>query len=259
MMHFLQIMEEILPIGPDEWDEVLARHSTEYSNRSVESIKRKYQDLHRKEVPTGDPAIPQHVRLAKKVKYMIGNRANLGGGGEDYNLEENTFEVAGGHPVGSAGTDQLIAGLMDDPPTASQAGAALDNHNPMPAGISDASVSASISSRPSPIRGRRGDRGQDFISLMQVQMVQEGADRRVRAEEREEARRERAEELAHDRVERAADRAQLNELFATAVGGYMGSQEKKRKRKAKRRRQKRLGLEVSSNSAGTSDDDSSNS
>ena len=182
------------------------------------------------------------------------------GGEEDYNLEENRFEVAGGHPVGLTGNDQLIDGLMEGTRTATQnAAASVETHNPMPAGISDASVSASVSSRPSPIRVRRGDRGSDFISLMQVQMVQEGADRRVRAEEREEARRERAEELAQDRMERAADRAQLNELIATAVGGYMGSTTKKRKRKARRRREKRLGLEVSSNSADSSDDDSSTS
>ena len=164
-MHLLNILMDILPIGPDEWDEVLSRHSVEFTSQSVDSIRRKYQDFHRKYVPTGDAHCPDDVSLAKRVKYAIGDKTNLGGGEEDYVLEENSFVVAGGHTVGSTGNDQLIDGLMEGVSTRAQIEAArLDNHDPI-----DVSTS-SLSSRPSPIRTRR-EKGTDFISMMQMQIM----------------------------------------------------------------------------------------
>ena len=60
-MNFLEIMYEVLPIGGDEWDEVLDRHSIRYSGREVESLRRKFSQLHRKSVPTGDPVCPPEI------------------------------------------------------------------------------------------------------------------------------------------------------------------------------------------------------
>ena len=45
----------------------------EFLGRYVDSLRRKYTSIHREKVPTGDPNMPEEVRLAKKLKYMIGD------------------------------------------------------------------------------------------------------------------------------------------------------------------------------------------
>ena len=82
----MDITEELLPIGPDEWDLTLSRHSVRFGGRDVDALRRKYNKLHRKRSPTGDPHIPWEVEQAKRIKYMIGERACLGGGEEDYDV-----------------------------------------------------------------------------------------------------------------------------------------------------------------------------
>ena len=81
LLHLFEKMKIIKPIGPDEWDTVLGLHSEKYPGRDVESLRRKYTATHQKKVPTGYPNIPPHIRAAKYVKRMIGDRANLGRGG----------------------------------------------------------------------------------------------------------------------------------------------------------------------------------
>ena len=88
-------MDSILPIGPDEWGSVLELHSEEYPGRDVDALRRKYNVLHRKKCPTGDPNIPWEVKLSKDIKYKIGGKTSLGGGEEEYDLETNSFSGPG--------------------------------------------------------------------------------------------------------------------------------------------------------------------
>ena len=93
LLNLFSIMEDIKPIGPDEWEKVINEHSVMYPGRDVDSIRRKFINCHRKKVPTGDPDCPEEIRLAKRVKYLIGDRANLGGGQEEYDMETNRFDT----------------------------------------------------------------------------------------------------------------------------------------------------------------------
>ena len=47
IQHFLTIMDDVLPIGPEEWDDVVARHAVNFPGRDVDSIRRKFSTLHR--------------------------------------------------------------------------------------------------------------------------------------------------------------------------------------------------------------------
>ena len=85
-MHLLEALKAILPIGPDEWNEVLSLHSVVYPTRDRNSISRKYNILHRKSIPTGDPHCPPEVRMAKNIKYLIGAKADIGDAEEHYDL-----------------------------------------------------------------------------------------------------------------------------------------------------------------------------
>ena len=72
-MSLFTAMEDILPIGPDEWEKVVEAYSVEFLDWDVDSLQRKYTVIHRKKLPTENLNILEEVRLAKKLKYMIGD------------------------------------------------------------------------------------------------------------------------------------------------------------------------------------------
>ena len=90
LMDMLGVLEEILPIGNEEWEAVRQQHFERWPvpGRDAAAIRRKWVNLHRKKVPTGDPNIAPEVAKAKEVKYIIGARASIGDGEEDYDLED---------------------------------------------------------------------------------------------------------------------------------------------------------------------------
>ena len=63
IFHLLAILEGILPIGPEEWQAVADQHAVTYpeEGRDTDSIRRKFANLHRKQIPTGDPSMPEEV------------------------------------------------------------------------------------------------------------------------------------------------------------------------------------------------------
>ena len=88
VMNLLRIIKDILPIGEENWKRVLALHSETHPCRDVTSIKRKFQSLHRKPIPTGDPECPEEVQLAKRLKHRIGQKASIGDGEDEFELED---------------------------------------------------------------------------------------------------------------------------------------------------------------------------
>ena len=92
-MNLLQILERVRPIGSEEWQQCTDEHGVSYPQRrkddgGKDSIRRKLATLYRKGIPTGDPNCPEEVELAKKIKYTIGDRAAMGDGEEEFNLED---------------------------------------------------------------------------------------------------------------------------------------------------------------------------
>jgi hypothetical protein len=112
LMHFLGVMLNIMPIGGDDWEAVLEEHSIEYPGREVDSLRRKFSQLHRKKIPTGDPRCPEEVKLAKRVKYQISSRADIGDGEEEMDLTTGIFtntiptEVLDGAEDGTGADDE---------------------------------------------------------------------------------------------------------------------------------------------------------
>ena len=82
-MSLFTTMEEILSIGPDEWEKVAEAYSVEFLGQDVDSLQRKYTEIYRKKVQTSNLNMPEEVRLSKKVKSIIWNRSQLGGGEEE--------------------------------------------------------------------------------------------------------------------------------------------------------------------------------
>ena len=65
---FLDSVEDILPLSTTQWESVVETHSVRYpgKGRTVDSLKRKFKELHIKRIPTGDPHCPPAVRRAKQ-------------------------------------------------------------------------------------------------------------------------------------------------------------------------------------------------
>jgi hypothetical protein len=70
---FLDSVEDILPLSTSQWESVVETHSVRYPDkgRTVDSLKRKFKELHIKRIPTGDPQCPPAVRRAKQLRNAI--------------------------------------------------------------------------------------------------------------------------------------------------------------------------------------------
>ena len=72
------ILERVLPLGPDEWEQVAVQHAEVYPthNQSVANLKRKFRDMCSHTPPTGDPTCPQYIANAKRICLLIEQRSD---------------------------------------------------------------------------------------------------------------------------------------------------------------------------------------
>jgi len=71
--HMLDVVEKHMPLGGEMWEKVANEHALSHpsNERDAASVKKKFQDLHKKKIPTGDPNIPREVRRAKLIQQKI--------------------------------------------------------------------------------------------------------------------------------------------------------------------------------------------
>ncbi len=74
----LDLLEEHLPIASIEWERIENLHKCNFptEDRTRESLKRKFQDLYRSKIPTGNPSMPNNIRRAKRIHQLIEQRIN---------------------------------------------------------------------------------------------------------------------------------------------------------------------------------------
>jgi hypothetical protein len=65
LLNLLSIIEWLVPVSGEEWDQVEVQHGLMYPNRKAEGLRRKFQELYRKKKSTGDPDCPLSVKRAK--------------------------------------------------------------------------------------------------------------------------------------------------------------------------------------------------
>jgi hypothetical protein len=94
----LDVIDDIIPIGNPDWERVWDKHVFNFptKERTLESLKRKFQELANKKIPTGDPYCPPHIRNAKRIyrKIVLATNGSTGGSdgsdeGEDKDTEED--------------------------------------------------------------------------------------------------------------------------------------------------------------------------
>ena len=221
LMHMLEVMHGILPIGPQEWDMVVEAHTAQYPGRDVESLRRKYTSLHRKKIPTGDPNIPPEVRLAKRVKHLIGDKAEVCDGTDEFNMIDAGDEVP----------DDLVDEEKDIivPPPASVPVDLSPATKPPHVPVTPHKNMGLVAKSPPKIKEKI-----DFLEMMHLQMQADSQQR------------------AHEMRMAADSRDQLNSMIGTIAGAYFGKKQSKKKVTKKPRKKKRRVIEIADSSSSSS-------
>ena len=92
----LKAIEQILPIDTEAWNEVHDVFNSKHTPRGVEGLKRKFNKLANKPVPTGNLNMPEDVKRAKSIKSKLfchSRATNLSEEEEEDEEEEEEEEV----------------------------------------------------------------------------------------------------------------------------------------------------------------------
>jgi len=108
-------VEEIVPIGHTEWDRVRDLHSKVFpeQNRTTDSLRRKFQWMAKLKMPTGDPNMPRHIRVAKIANYAIVKATDGSTGSPGYDLAIDDDDEGEGEEEGAEG-DSLEDGSDEE-------------------------------------------------------------------------------------------------------------------------------------------------
>ena len=88
----LKVIEQILPIDTEAWNEVHDVFNSKHSPRGVEGLKCKFNKLANKPVPTGNPNMPGDIRLAKSLKSKLFCHSGVTNLSEEEEEEEEDIE-----------------------------------------------------------------------------------------------------------------------------------------------------------------------
>ena len=247
LLSLAQTVREVLPQDMDDWELVAQLHSAKFPNnhRKAKSLKLQFTVMHRKKQPTGDPAMPDHIRIAKEAHYEIGAEANLTDGNSGFEVltldppsdvptlglgqpsqEANDNEASGGELHGgneSDVTDSDIEGGLPyggararTVPRTTQEQETLNQERTSTAPGSQTTVITRRTRSPTP-RGRATNSStvESMVSMMMMDMRQ----RQMEHQERMTMERERAMETRNDQTQSRLLMAQAIDSFAKAICG----------------------------------------
>ena len=103
-MNLLRIIEKHLPIGSEDWEDVVLEHGLHFPGRGRTALMRKCSTLCQKQIPTGNPDCLEDVKLAKRIKCVVDNKAAVGNAEEEPNLKDVEFGESDADPTPSDGT-----------------------------------------------------------------------------------------------------------------------------------------------------------
>jgi len=83
----LDIIEEVLPRSPNEWEAISRHHIENYPGHTQDSIRRKFNSLANHKKPTGNPNCPPAVCRAKHIFALIRDRMDISDGEDDIESE----------------------------------------------------------------------------------------------------------------------------------------------------------------------------
>jgi hypothetical protein len=210
LFHLLEIVEERLPIGGNEWEAVAGIHNEDdrWPQRDWRDLKKKFQALNRKKVPN----CPPEVEMAKRVSVLIISRSNC----QNFNDTEDDDDDSNDGVANDGIANDGIANAGDpaETPITKKKTSWGSKRKGAPAQLVQSSGSRRRSASASAM--------ESYIRLQQLQMEQRTEEHRVESEERrrrEEANRVETEER---RRREEADRQRRDDhmqIFMMALSG----------------------------------------
>ena len=179
----MDLIEEIHPIGMDEWSLLERRHLASYPdrNRTKESLRRKFQSLYLTKKRTGDPTCPPEVLQAKALQQAIREKAEVSSAGSDSFPEEEEEEEQEG--------DEVQAHDNQQERQTGGASATTEDGSSNVARSAPRQIFTVPVSRPRSRKKKRDDMDDDdelsMRDLMQYSMVQQQQSREERHEDRQ--------------------------------------------------------------------------
>jgi hypothetical protein len=98
VFNFLEHVEKEQPLSLTEWGVVAAKHAVRFGarERDGESLRRKFNLLANKRMPTGDPNIPWDVKEAKRIRWQMAGTAGLKTGSPNKAVNMTSVNTNGG-------------------------------------------------------------------------------------------------------------------------------------------------------------------
>jgi hypothetical protein len=217
---FLDIMEDHLPIGPQEWEDVTEAHNDRFpmKNRDKDSLRRKFNEFVNSKKPTGDPQCPPHIRKAKLIARMIIaksdssagvlNDEELAFGGDDDDNYDDDGGIEPQNLLPTLNTTTMASMETATVPTRSMVTPRRRNE------YGSSSAGSNIASLVDIMAANMMERQQSEIRLREEQLREREErlrDREERYNREREEREERREERRADQEDRRLDRAQLQQ------------------------------------------------
>jgi hypothetical protein len=217
---FLDIMEDHLPIGPQEWEDVTEAHNDRFpmKNRDKDSLRRKFNEFVNSKKPTGDPQCPPHIRKAKLIARMIIaksdssagvlNDEELAFGGDDDDNYDDDGGIEPQNLLPTLNTTAMASMETATVPTRSMVTPRRRNE------YGSSSGGSNIASLVDIMAANMMERQQSEIRLREEQLREREErlrDREERYNREREEREERREERRADQEDRRLDRAQLQQ------------------------------------------------
>ena len=108
----LDEIEKIKPSGLEEWMSTASSHAQKWPNkgRTVDSLRRKFQQLYRRKIQAGNPNCPPSVRRAKHLRQAILDKANCSQAGDSDDVEADDGDDSIKTPNDNIGEEQDGAG-----------------------------------------------------------------------------------------------------------------------------------------------------
>eukprot|EP00536_Pseudo-nitzschia_multiseries_P008025 jgi/Psemu1/19367/gm1.19367_g len=105
----------IVPCGGDDWEDVADLHAKKFPGRDSDLIRSKFNRLHRKKAPTGNPTMRWDIKEAKELFQMIGTKSRVIDGEDVYDVETDEFTPPPPPPPPPDASTQPVPLLLGQP------------------------------------------------------------------------------------------------------------------------------------------------
>ena len=182
---FLDAMEEVLPLGHEDWLDVLNKFNSQVDedrHRDKAALQQKWNLLIGSKKPTGDPNCPWHIKKAKRIDYARSTKTGMSTFGTE---EEKTSDLDSLDLDGGSG-DQ--PGLQSDPSDLTTDSAKTPSSNKRK------SKPAELKKNPPSKKKGKPKNDEEEIDAIGIVMTQQEESRKAAMEERKRERKQRRHE-----------------------------------------------------------------